>query len=207
MSDTIRVFISSKQSELDTERAIAAEQARRVGLEPILAEEWPPARDDIRSEYLKRVREAPIYIGIFYRVYSKPSVEEYSTAIEHPYREILIYQRNSGAEERDNELTKLLGEIATRHVYFRYEKPEDLLKVVSQHLKAALVRMLDRLLSIGEKRGGLSWGTWSKTMGSQSSLEQFLHSLGFIDGLYERGKAVDLSDQIRQLIKNAEMTS
>lgn len=206
MSETIKVFISSKQGELDTERAIAAEQARRVGLEPVLAEEWPPTRDDIRSEYLKRVRDAPIYIGIFYRVYSKPSAEEYSTAIEHPYREILIYQKDSRAEERDKQLTNLLEEIAGRHVYFSYEKPEDLLRVVSQHLKAALARMLDRLLSIGEARGGLSWGRWSETAGTQSSLEQFLRSLGFIDGVYEPGKAVELFHQISLMIDNFENT-
>lgn len=200
MSETIKVFISSKQGELDTERAILAEQARQAGLEPVLAEEWPPSRNDIRTEYMKRVRDSPIYIGIFYRAYSAPSAEEYNAAIEHPYREVLIYQRHSDPEERDKQLTSLLQGMAARHVYFSYQEPEDLIGVASQHLKAALVRMLNRLLSIGETKGGLSWGVWPEPEAIQSPVRQFLGSLGFVDGRYQTRKAVELSQQINLIV-------
>lgn len=202
MCEEIRVFVSSKQSELDTERAIIREQAQKVGLIPILAEDWPPGRTDIRQVYLNQVRMCPIYIGVFYQSFSPATVEEYNVAKNHPYREILVYIRNSDEATRDPRLADVLRDIAANHVYFNYNKPEDLLYVIPKHLKAALSRMINLLISLGEAaQGGLSWGKIpDEGRVTLSPTEQFLSSIGFPDGQYDKYKADKILTHIQSVI-------
>src|SRR5580704_7413412 len=102
------VFVSSKQGELDTERYIVKQRAEDAGLVAELAEEWPPGRADIRKVYLDRVGLCCIYVGLFYRTYSQPTIEEYETAAANPYREMLIYWRAADTGDVDPRLTEFM---------------------------------------------------------------------------------------------------
>jgi len=80
LTNVIRVFISSKQREFVEERQGMTEIVRRL---PLLAadaaEEWAPGRDSIEATFLARVRAAPIYVGLFGRVYSSATARESAT--------------------------------------------------------------------------------------------------------------------------------
>jgi uncharacterized protein DUF4062 len=151
MSLKIRVFISSKQSEFENERAMLAHEIRNIPiLEPVLAEEWNPTGVSVHKVYLDDVRTSPIYVGLFGGIYSEPTYLEYKAACENPYREKLIYLKQTG--KVDPRLKELIGEFLDRHVPVKYRSLPDLLPVFSRHLSAALSRMVDTLQSFGEPR-------------------------------------------------------
>jgi hypothetical protein len=151
MKDCIAVFISSKQAEFETERAVLADKIRAVPfLEPVVAQEWPPERRTIQEVFLDRVRQSHIYVGLFDRVYSEPTELEYRTAIENPYREVLIYVKRSPDSAREPVLTQLIQHLKQRHTIVEYNTIADLLTVFQDHLRACLIRMITHLQKLGE---------------------------------------------------------
>lgn len=122
-----KVFISSAQKELRTER-IAVEEV--IAETEILsryfkAEMWegfPPMGVPPRKGYIEKLKECDVYIGIFGKEYSKPTVEEYHTAkSENKY--ILIFLKGKKDEERGPRLLELLKEFKGHkgYIYKRFE--------------------------------------------------------------------------------------
>ena len=201
----ISVFISSKQGELDTERAIVREEVRRAGLRAVLAEEWPPARTGVPRNYLDRVRECAVYVGLFDRILSVPTLEEYKCAVGNPYREVLIYIRDRPSEERAVELSNALREMRKQHTCFDYDKVESLLSVVRKHLRAALTRMVNVLISLGTaSEPGLAWGRLPNHSGQQGPMQAFLACVGFPGGRYAAEQAETVIAQMRSVIAMLE---
>jgi Domain of unknown function (DUF4062) len=151
MKDCIAVFISSKQVEFEMERAVLADKIRAVPfLEPVVAEEWPPERRTIREVFLDRVRRSHIYVGLFDRVYSEPTELEYRTAVENPYREVLLYVKRCPDADREPPLTRFIQDLKRRHTIMEYSTIADLLPVFQDHLRACLIRMITHLQKLGE---------------------------------------------------------
>jgi Domain of unknown function (DUF4062) len=147
----LRVFISSKQSEFELERAMLKHEVEAIPrLEADLAEEWSPQRAEVRKVFLERVMAAHFYVGLFGRVYSEPTRVEYLAARENKYREMLIYIKDSVQPEP--ELAALIAEIRSRHVPKRYSTPQDLLVMFRSHLLDALVRSVEELNWLGKPR-------------------------------------------------------
>jgi hypothetical protein len=151
MSITIRVFISSKQSEFETERMVLAHEIRSIPmLEPVLAEEWNPTGTSVHEVYLRDVRTCPIYVGLFGGAYSEPTRLEYEAACENPYREKLIYLKQT--DRVDERLQPLIVAFQDRHVPAKFRTLGDLVPVFSRHLSAALSRMINTLQLLGEPK-------------------------------------------------------
>jgi hypothetical protein len=151
MNAKIQVFISSKQSEFETERAVLAHEIRNIPLlEPVLAEEWNPTGTSVQEVYLHDVRTSPIYVGLFGSIYSQPTHLEYKAACENPYREKLIYLKQT--DKIDEPLRQLLVEFQDRHVTAKFRTLADLVPVFSKHLSAALSRMINTLQLFGEPK-------------------------------------------------------
>ena len=149
--DAISVFISSKQSEFEAERAVLADKIRSVPfLDVVVAEEWAPERTPVRDVFLDRVRRCPIYVGLFQCIYSEPTEAEYRAGMENPYREVLLYVKACGGT-RDPRLAELIEAARSRHVTFQFEGLKDLLPVFTCHLQAALVRMVENLQALGKQ--------------------------------------------------------
>src|SRR4051812_38665157 len=88
----LRVFVSSKQSEFQLERAVIKHEIESIPrLEADLAEDWAPERNNVRSVFFDRVTSAHFYVGLFGCTYSEPTCAEYLEARKNSYREILIY--------------------------------------------------------------------------------------------------------------------
>ncbi|HJZ74721.1 MAG TPA: DUF4062 domain-containing protein [Vicinamibacterales bacterium] len=149
--DGISVFISSKQAEFETERAVLADKIRAIPFfTPVIAEEWTPQRTAVRDVFLDKVRSSPIYVGLFHRVYSDATELEYRAAVENPYREVLLYVKDRDAV-REPRLTQLLSAARSEHVTFQFEGVKDLLPVFTAHLQAALVRMVATLQRLAKE--------------------------------------------------------
>ena len=146
----IPVLISSKMDELVEDRQCVAEAVSRTDtLEPVFAENWAPKRGNPYQESALEALRCPIYLGLFWRVYSPATVIEYNAAISNTATEILLYIREAPESERDLPLRELIGKFRDDHICKYYAVPADLTKVVRKHLRAAIVRMIERLHNSG----------------------------------------------------------
>jgi len=198
MDGLIRVFISSKQGELDQERAIIADKARQIGLEPVMAEDWNPERRDAAQVFESRIRQCPLYVGLFYRTMSLPTKREYEVAAGHPFREILICKRSLPTSQMDPRLVEFLSELAGSHTLVQYSDPSDLLSVVNQHLAAAVARIVETLMTLQRTSGsGQSFGSLPRR---QSILREYLLSLGFENGVLEAKRVESVVGKLNGII-------
>lgn len=142
------MFISSKQSEFHDERAAFQQVIRRLPLlVPVLAEDWPPQRLEVRERFLRDVRRSPIYVGLFGCIYSAPTVLEYEAAIENPAREILLYIKRCPQERMEPSLAPFLERLQERTVKV-FADLNELLPVFEQHLWSAVGRMIGAYLEL-----------------------------------------------------------
>jgi hypothetical protein len=184
----LRVFISSKQSEFELERAILKHEIETIPrLEADLAEEWSPQRPEVRHVFLERVVAAHFYVGLFGCVYSEPTRAEYLMARENKYREMLIYIKDAAGPEP--ELAALIAEIQSRHVPKRYCAPQELLVMFRRHLLDALVRSVEQLNWLGKTR--------AKPRGTRATRERILAEAGLPD---DPATALAISLELNRLI-------
>jgi Domain of unknown function (DUF4062) len=175
--DAISVFISSKQSEFETERAVLADKIRSIPfLDVVLAEEWAPERTPVQDVFLEKVRRCPIYVGLFQCIYSEPTEMEYRAGMENPYREVLLYIKGCRGT-RDPRLAQLIDAARSRHVTFQFDGVKDLLPVFRLHLQAALVRMVENLQALG-KQEPVSRSTDSVLQRRWAAQQRHLRALG-----------------------------
>jgi hypothetical protein len=147
----LQVFVSSKMSEFQQERAILKHEIEELPLlEPVLAEDWPPQRATPKEVYLGDVNQCYIYVGLFGCIYSEPTRVEYESAGQNPYRELLIYVRSCKGEQ-DVALKGLIAEMSDTRVIRKYSEPTDLLPLIRADLHAALWRMVDLCLKLGQR--------------------------------------------------------
>ena len=113
--DKLKVFISSS-NELNDERLIVKEIVEDLNWIPILYENWKAKTESMRTTYIKGVKSSDVYVGIFWRKYSQPTIEEYETAnVEN--KEISIHIKSIDKESRDNNLVDFINKIKDKHVY------------------------------------------------------------------------------------------
>lgn len=110
-SRKLRVFISSKQRELDDERQIAREVVESFDFEAIMSELREASPSSAHSIYLQEVRESDIYLGIFAKKHSKPTEAEYREATKSNVPCLIFVRKLKENERRDKALKQLLEEI------------------------------------------------------------------------------------------------
>jgi hypothetical protein len=89
-----KVFVSSKQGELDPERAALHQALQSAEWDNFTIEFSGASPDSVRDVFLKNVAECDVYLGIFASIYSQPTVDEYHKAKESG-KPILIYRNYS----------------------------------------------------------------------------------------------------------------
>jgi hypothetical protein len=147
----IRVFISSKQVELREDRLIVANTINSLhNMQAVMAEDWVPQRENVHQVYLQDVLRCPIYLGLFWKVFSEPTVREYEAALSNPHTEILVYVKECPEAEREDSLRSLISRFEENHVPTRFRSAAELMPILPKHLDAAVNRMLEKLLQLGQ---------------------------------------------------------
>jgi hypothetical protein len=146
----IGVFISSKQAELSEDRLIVANTINTLAnMQAVMAENWAPQREVVHQVYVHDVLRCPIYIGLFWKVFSGPTVREYEAALSNKHTEILLYVKECADEERDEQLRALIRRFNENHVPKRYRSGAELMTLLPTHLHAAVERMVQTLVQLG----------------------------------------------------------
>lgn len=143
----VRVFLSSKMKEFDNERAAIVNQiAAMHGFQVNAAEEWGACSNSPQKYYIGGVRECHIYMGLFGRAYSPATREEYDAACENPYRQKLIYIKQS--RNIDPKLAELIQLFRCRHRPYTFRNLWDLLPRVQSSLDFSLEEILNQHLEL-----------------------------------------------------------
>ncbi len=119
-----KVFVSSKQGELDPERAALHHALQSPEWDNFTIEFSGAFPDSVRDVFLQHVAECDVYLGIFFRVYSQPTVDEYHKAKELG-KPILIYLKRSA--NRDPQLQDFIrAELRPSHKYQEFDTTDEL---------------------------------------------------------------------------------
>ena len=177
--DAIEVFLSSKQSEFEIERALMVERIKAYSmLEPVNAEDWSPESAPIRELMIDKVNRSMIYVGLFGSIYSEATELEYRAALKNPYRERMVYLKNMPDEQRAAELRRLITDLHAQNTVARFDDVRDLLPRFGTHLSDALVRIALKLRRLGEpapvtKSERTGSGTYRRWEAEQRQLREF----------------------------------
>lgn len=106
-----RVFISSTIDELKDERLIVKECVEQFGFETAMFEEWGARSTGLRQTYIEEVLNSDLYVGIFNKEYSAPTIEEYETARAHKI-DIMIYVKKLAVARREKKLQSFIEAIS-----------------------------------------------------------------------------------------------
>jgi hypothetical protein len=150
-SPHLNVLISSKQKEFAAERQDIRELMKPL---PLLiadaGEDWVPSASPIRQTFLQQARECAIYVGFFGCIYSPSTIEEYTTAAENPYREILIFVKE--CPQRDPELARFIDQLVdpeSGRTVVVYREWGSVRPRFEKSLWSAVGRMIEHLLRLG----------------------------------------------------------
>lgn len=134
----IKVFIRSSLSEFDAIRSAVVDAIQSIPFLELIAEEPPPVDPGAMEEYLRKLRNSAIYIGLFGEASNKSAQQEYLAACENPYRQNLIYIKKSNQLEPLEVLVRDRSD--DRHTITRFQTLADILPVFSKQLSHAVNR-------------------------------------------------------------------
>lgn len=195
----IRVFLSSKMKEFESERAAIAHQVSTLrGFQINPAEEWGALSANVEKVYRGGVRECHIYVGLFGRIYSAATQHEYEEACLNPYRQKLIYLRQ--ARNVDPQLMDLIDTLKHRHRPYVFKNLWDLQPQLLLDLEYALEEIANQNLERGDSRPVVQTGS-----GPSVSEEAWRNTQEYLSDLY--GHDGDLTVEYLAAIRESIQTS
>lgn len=144
----LKVFVSSVQNELATERLAIVEMASedtflRENVQIVRFEDLPAETEPVSEGYLNKLDECEVYVGIIGNSYGDKGSDglsathrEYIRAVETG-KEILIYIKEGDKPDRDlgtREFVKIISDPATGHKYKSFMNYVELKKEVRASL-------------------------------------------------------------------------
>lgn len=105
------VFVSSAMQELKDERQVIKAVLDELKINAWVYESDAGARDEnTRAIYLRELKAADLYIGVFWKRYGAYTIDEYRQAVTWQ-KPRLIFVKRAADEERDQELRAFLAEV------------------------------------------------------------------------------------------------
>ncbi len=139
---SLRIFISSEQSESEDERAIAIQIIEFLCLDPIASERRSASDKSMKEQNEDEVRNSDVYVGILGSLFSEPTIGEFKVARDQRIP-VLIYIKDKPVSKRDKELDDFIRNIRdpnTGLVTENYQNATDL----AQKLIIGLSNLLSR---------------------------------------------------------------
>lgn len=146
MTESLRVFISSREKELSYERLMVIRTIKSLLLTPISSEDRSATFVSMEEMNQKEVRSSHIYIGIFGRCYSDPIIREFYLARQNG-KQTLIFKKNVGDLKRDPDLQNFLDTIQHSRKGLVTEYFSDIFDLRKKVKKAIIGLMSERYLS------------------------------------------------------------
>ena len=142
--EKLRVFISSSIRECPEERAIARKSVYSINHEPVLFEHAGARPYSSRDWYVRKVKEANIFVGIYRNSYGYVASDMKISGLEDEYRLAqergmpCLFYVNSDDSQRDPHLRNLVEDMKGRTKICFYKNPTDLLGRLRDDLTAVV---------------------------------------------------------------------
>ena len=127
----LAVFVSGKEHELRNERKIIDEVIKSLCFDAIDSENRPALNNLPPDFYIDEVQNSDIYIGVFAKEESNPSLKEFWTARKTQIPTLVFVKE---VDERDPKLKEFLNEIEVKTYYRTFTDEVDLRKRVKDSL-------------------------------------------------------------------------
>ncbi|MGD0785403.1 MAG: DUF4062 domain-containing protein [Sedimentisphaerales bacterium] len=164
------IFISSRQTELQDERNLLRQFINenddilpKIFVAKTFEADLAGRKESVSEISKDWVLKSDVYLGIFDREYSEPTVEEYYHAVRDRLvtKEIIIFIRNRDSSERQDKLNDFLAKIMDPnegHSCIPYSDQADLLIKVKNVLMAYYDRSIESFIlsekTLGPKLNG-----------------------------------------------------
>lgn len=131
--EKLTIFISSTMTELQDERAELKRALSADDIEVVMFEDLGARPDTPRQAYLSEVRDADVYLGVFWNQHSAPTEEEYREARKQG-KPCFIYVKDFDVH-RDEALVTLLKEMEASVVYNTFRNTVELGKKANHDIR------------------------------------------------------------------------
>ena len=110
--EEVKVFVSSREQELNYERAASSEVISELSMQPILFEKYKAStNDNTHQAYLSKIKDCQIFVLIIWKSISDAVLNEYKEAVKQ-HKPILILERKLEYDEkRDSRLEQFLKDL------------------------------------------------------------------------------------------------
>lgn len=143
MKDRLDIFVSGKEGELDDERAVTNEIIDFLGFKPKSSERRVASPEPMKAVNQDRVIHSDIYIGIFGKKPSPPSVDEFNIAQANNIPTLIFVKEvKEGEESRDSQLVEFIKKIESSTTGIVFQKYDNVLD-----LKSKIIESLAELFS------------------------------------------------------------
>ncbi len=116
----------------------------QFGFEPAMFEEWGARSSGLRQTYIDDIINSDLYVGIFDKEYSAPTIEEYETARAHNI-DIMIYIKRFTVGRREKKLQSFIESISDPdegHVLCYFDDIMDLKAKLKNDLTCWIARIV-----------------------------------------------------------------
>ena len=140
-----KIFVSAKEKELTDERLVVMEVINELGFLPVSSENRPASDIPMSFQNEEEVLECDVYIGIFYKEYSQPSINEFSIA-RPPEIPVLVFEKKIEYDDdklREHELEEFLNKIKNPKSGVVVKRFDDIIKL-REEVRYALIALLVR---------------------------------------------------------------
>lgn len=117
--EKLKIFVSGKEDELQNERETVRDLIITMGYEPKGSEDRSASGMSIVDKYHKELYESDIYVGIFGKIDSPPSLEEFDYALEIG-RPRLVFIKD--VEEREPMVQDFINKMKDGRIEVSYRK-------------------------------------------------------------------------------------
>lgn len=142
VSDGLRVFVSSRMSELENERKLVQETLADAGIDAWVFERAGARPESAEASFLGELQKSDVYLGLFWLGYGAYTIEEYEQAHGRGLPRFVYEKIASAPEQRDPRLQNFLnkiGDIRSGVTIYRFKDSADLRSRVASDVRQWLV--------------------------------------------------------------------
>jgi hypothetical protein len=138
--ERLSIFISSCEKELVDERQIAIATIKKMGFSPLASEDRPASDEPIEKLNEGRVSKSNIYVGIFGKEYSKPTIDEYYIAIDRKIPPLVFRKKEQGIDDELRQFVDRIKSSSSGNTYTEFDHVVEFQK----ELKKSIIYLVSR---------------------------------------------------------------
>lgn len=149
--ERLKIFVSGKEDELVNERVTVRDLIINMGYVPKGSEGRSASNSWIVDKYRKEVIESDIYIGIFGKIDSPPSLDEFDKARERGKPTLVFIKSIKNSELRQPLLSAFIDKMHDGRIPIVYKNFTHVIDLRNEVQKAIIETITERFRTVKEE--------------------------------------------------------